>query len=207
MMILLQNYQSRYKLKSIKQLIARYAPRQDNNNTDAYARVLSNAVGVSQTETISMLDYKTAFAVAVAIIQHENGVQCPYPDTVIQQGLVMAGIKTPDEKAEQRPLGKSREFTRGGIVVGGSTIAAGIGATKEYMQDDPLPETTMVDTINNGVVESIEVIKPQLPDSVTGLVDSLSGPDIVQLVLLAVIALAAIDWMLDRRLTANLGLR
>lgn len=204
---LLQNYQSRYKLKSIKTIIARYAPRQDNNNTDAYVRVVAQAVGVADTDTISMFDYDTARAVVVAIIEHENGIANPYTEDEIRQGLAMAGVSMPEELRDQRPLSSSREMVTGGTVVGGSTLAAGAEVYKRYTEEPVQPETETIKTIEDGIVTDIEVVKPVTEHIPVSIIDTISTVDMVQLVVLCIIAFAAIDWILDRRLTKKLGLR
>lgn len=188
--ILLLNYQGQHKLKSIDAIINRYAPRQDNNATDAYVRAVAGRIGVAPKETVSLKDYATLYGVIVAIIEHENGIQNPYTEDVIREALAMSGVNMPGEVKVQRKLGKSREITRGGAVLGGST---GLAVTEAVRRSSDVPPTAQ-ERIEN------ELVSPNLWDSLSGL-------EVFQVVLLAVIAFAAVDWMLDRRLTAALGLR
>lgn len=207
--IVLQNYQSRHKLKSVNQIISRYAPRQDSNNTAAYSKVVASALGVGVNDVISLKNFKTLKTVVVAIIEHENGVSNPYDDDLINRALAMSGVNMPDEPSRVEPSRKSKEMLTGGTVVGGTGGLLGMEKAKEYF-DTPQPvETMTVDTVKNGAVETIEVIKPmpKIMDSALPWYEQLSTFEIAQLLLLGLIALAAVDWMLDRRLTRRLGIR
>ena len=83
---LLQNYQSRHGLKTIRQIINRYAPPSENI-TDAYVANVSRLVGVNPDAEINVGSYMTPLV--KAIIQHENGEQ-PYSPEIISQGISLA---------------------------------------------------------------------------------------------------------------------
>lgn len=82
-MALLRNYQRKYRLNTVADLISRWAPSNENN-TNAYVSGVSKALGVSPGDTVSLSDKDTAIRLAKAIIQHENGSQ-PYPDAVFEK--------------------------------------------------------------------------------------------------------------------------
>ncbi|EMB3084221.1 structural protein [Providencia rettgeri] len=86
---LLQNYQTNPKinLKSVSELINRWAPSNENN-TSVYINGVAKELGVSPTEPISMGDKDTAIKMAKAIIKHENGVQ-PYVDEVFERAFAL----------------------------------------------------------------------------------------------------------------------
>lgn len=70
--MLLDNYRRRHGLRSIGQMIARWAPPSENR-TDAYVRFVAGAVGVAADEPIDTLDPRTMVPLAAAISRMENG--------------------------------------------------------------------------------------------------------------------------------------
>lgn len=70
---LLRNYQRVHGLKTVRQIIARYAPPADNNNTSAYSRAVASALGVGEDAEIDLSNNATMTAMVAAIIRHENG--------------------------------------------------------------------------------------------------------------------------------------
>lgn len=86
-MALLRNYQRKYRLNTVADLISRWAPSNENN-TNAYVSGVSKALGVSPDDTVSLSDKDTAIRLAKAIIQHENGSQ-PYPDAVFEKAYAL----------------------------------------------------------------------------------------------------------------------
>ena len=191
---LMQSYQKRYKLRSIAEIFQRYAPRQDNNDTRAYADAVAKAVGVSVNETISVRDYETIKKMVTAIIQHENGIQ-PYPVDLIEDGIAMAGIDTPGESSDAvKPAANSRETIAAGAGVAG---ASGLVLTKVIESVGVQPEVASVlsDAVQNGIEKA-----SQINDLMTWI-------SLIQLGLTVVVAFAALDWLLNRRLSSRLGLR
>lgn len=101
MVKLLRTYQSKYKLGSVYQLIGRYAPSSENN-TMAYAVAVANHVDVGVNDRVDMGNDVVARRMVEAIIQHENGMQ-PYPDQVITDGLMLAGMMVNAPQPEPVP--------------------------------------------------------------------------------------------------------
>ena len=95
MMRLLLNYQRRYKLKTIRNLINRWAPHTENN-TAAYVDHVSKVAGFLPDTQIDLTDPLTLIEIAQAIVLHENGhppAGSPkywYDDTVYQAAATMA---------------------------------------------------------------------------------------------------------------------
>ena len=87
---LLVNYQKLHKLNTIRKIIERYAPVNENN-TEAYVLHVAKQVGVDADEAILVMEHERMKPLVKAIIMHENGVM-PYADKVIDEGLVLAGI-------------------------------------------------------------------------------------------------------------------
>ena len=70
--ILVRNYQSIYGLKSVKEIINRYAPPSENITT-AYVLHVAALMGVTPDEPINTFDLNTRAKLVDAIIVHENG--------------------------------------------------------------------------------------------------------------------------------------
>ena len=88
---ILLNYQKKYGLKTIKQIISRWAPPNENN-TLAYIKSVSAAVGVLPDDEISLNNKNIMMSLIKAIIKHENGEQ-PYSEEQILNGINLAGVK------------------------------------------------------------------------------------------------------------------
>ena len=83
---LLNNYQSRYGLNTIRELITRWAPPIENI-TAAYIANVARIVGIDADKQITVDDYLPSLV--PAIIQHENGDQ-PYSREQIAEGIRLA---------------------------------------------------------------------------------------------------------------------
>lgn len=68
----LRTYGSKYGLRSVRQLVSRYAPASENN-TEAYIRAVASALGVGIDEALDLQDDGRLSALVAAIITHENG--------------------------------------------------------------------------------------------------------------------------------------
>jgi hypothetical protein len=83
---LLKNYQARYGLDTVAEIIGRYAPPSENI-TGAYVDHVAKLLGVSPNHEI---DVAAALPELVpAIILHENGSQ-PYSRRQINQGIALS---------------------------------------------------------------------------------------------------------------------
>jgi hypothetical protein len=84
----LLSYQRRHKLKTIRQIIDRWAPPVENN-TEAYIAQVAKACGVGPDDAIDIGDKAVLRVLVASIIQHENGQQ-PYGAAVIELGIDLA---------------------------------------------------------------------------------------------------------------------
>lgn len=91
MMILLRNYQLLHGLHSIKEIIGRYAPKRDRNNTPYYVRYVSVHLEVPADAPIDLSDKATMTNVVDSIIFIENGVRVD--KEIIEKGWELAKIK------------------------------------------------------------------------------------------------------------------
>lgn len=82
----LLNYQRKYALDTVRKLISRWAPPNEND-TDAYVNSVARAIGVGPDDKITVSDRLAALT--KSIIQHENGQQ-PYSDAVLAEGVRLA---------------------------------------------------------------------------------------------------------------------
>ncbi len=71
--VLLDTYRTRHGLRTIAQMITRWAPPSENR-TDAYIRAVAESTGIGPDEPLDTHDRKTMVPVAAAISRVENGV-------------------------------------------------------------------------------------------------------------------------------------
>lgn len=89
-------YQDDYNLNTIRALISRWAPPNENN-TEAYFNTVAKAVGVSPKDIVDTHDFTFMEPFIKAVIKHENGYQ-PYSNAQITKGLVLAGVEPTTSK-------------------------------------------------------------------------------------------------------------
>ena len=85
---LLRNYQSLYGLRTVRGIIARYAPPSENN-TAAYVAAVSAALGVSPDQQIDLNNDATLAALVRAITTHEQG-GFRFADADLAAGIALA---------------------------------------------------------------------------------------------------------------------
>lgn len=89
-------YQDTHGLRSVQQIIQRWAPATENN-TAAYVAAVSARLHVAPLDTIDVYDYLTMLELVRAIVRHENGPgPLPggdwYGEAMLAEGLALAGI-------------------------------------------------------------------------------------------------------------------
>ena len=85
---LLSNYRAKYGLDTVKGLINRWAPSNEND-TAAYVAAVESRIVKATGKPAGKLDMNSQVILGClvrAIIQHENG-SIPYPDAVIDEGV------------------------------------------------------------------------------------------------------------------------
>jgi hypothetical protein len=100
----LLTYHSAHRCNTIRKIIERWAPPNENN-TSAYVAAVARRVGVGENVTLDVDSVEVMLPLVKAIIQHENG-QNPYSDAQILEGLHMAGVSD----AAPKPLVKQPGF-------------------------------------------------------------------------------------------------
>ncbi len=87
---LLITYQDKKKLRTIRDIIRRWAP-QTENDTNAYIISVADFTGFAQDQLLDMHRFDHLTPKVEAIFRHENGQQ-HYTDTEITNALVLAGV-------------------------------------------------------------------------------------------------------------------
>ncbi|MGB0713854.1 MAG: structural protein P5 [Gammaproteobacteria bacterium] len=144
MAVLLINYQDFHNLSTISDIIRRWAPPEDNNNTDAYVFSVARRTKIPPDMPLDLHRYEDLRPLLEAMIYHENGVQ-PYDDATIDAGLARAGVAQ-----VRRNLAESRTIKGGGI----AAAATGAGLAVDLVQD----ESAQV----SGILETVATYAPQL---------------------------------------------
>lgn len=89
MIIILRNYQHRYGLNTITDIITRWAPANEND-TRAYISSVANATDTAPDQPVRTNDSRFMMKLLQAIIRHENGIQ-PYGFDVFVKAAALAG--------------------------------------------------------------------------------------------------------------------
>ena len=84
----LLSYQ-RQGIDTVSDIINRWAPPSDNNNTEAYIQAVCSQLGVTPDQPLDASNPDTLKALCASIIQHENGSQ-PYSDQQLATGVSAA---------------------------------------------------------------------------------------------------------------------
>jgi hypothetical protein len=87
---ILLSYQTDDQCKTIRQLISRWAPPNEND-TSAYVADCARSCGHFPDETVNVRQASVMLPVVASIIRHENGEQ-PYSSTLILRAMSLAGI-------------------------------------------------------------------------------------------------------------------
>ena len=82
---LLQTYQRKHGLKTVRAIINRWAPSSEND-TKAYVHSVEFYTGTKEGTEINLKDQKTLKGMIKAIIRHENS-NYEYPDSVLDEGV------------------------------------------------------------------------------------------------------------------------
>jgi hypothetical protein len=88
MAVILHNYQRRHGLKTVAQIIGRWAPATEND-TAAYIKAVAKAIRASPRAALYLQEGSTLRDLIAAIIRHENGVQ-PYDVDTIDAAIELA---------------------------------------------------------------------------------------------------------------------
>lgn len=137
-------YQDKHDLRSIRQIISRWAPPVENN-TNAYVRAVAADTTLDADQSLDMHHFDHLLPLTKAIIRHENGQQ-PYTDTQLTKGLVLAGVEPTKSSLQQT------RTVKGGQAATAAT--AGLGVVEAVQQTiDPARDALV------GMVPYLEIAK------------------------------------------------
>ena len=121
-------YQVKHGLRTIRQIIERWAPPNEND-TVAYIKAVSDETGFAPDQTLDMHTHADLKPLVEAIIKHENGQQ-PYTAAQVDKALVLAGVEPPPKNLQRT------RTVRGGQAATAATV--GLGAL-QAVQDGIAP--------------------------------------------------------------------
>lgn len=130
------SYQVKHGLRTIRQIIGRWAPSSEND-TVAYIKAVCEDSGFGADVELDMHKHEHLRALVVAIIGFENGLQ-PYTTAQLEKALTLAGVEPP-----ARNLQQSRTV-KGGKAATAATV--GLGAVNA-LQDSLAPARDTLQTL------------------------------------------------------------
>lgn len=94
LIVTLKTYHNKYGLSTVREIISRWAPTNENN-TDAYVRSVATALGRDADEPLDLNGNPQLYlALAKAIARHENGTDAKsIPEESWDSGARLAGIE------------------------------------------------------------------------------------------------------------------
>ena len=82
---IVRNYGATHGLRTLRQIIGRWAPPNEND-TNAYVASVSRQIMRDADEALNLSDANLLVGLCRALIAHENG-ECPYSDDEIKRGV------------------------------------------------------------------------------------------------------------------------
>lgn len=84
---ILSNYGRNYHLKTIRQMISRWAP-ENENNTDAYIKAVSDYAGIPADDPINVNDREQMIRIVAGMSKVENGREADMSDVITGWSLL-----------------------------------------------------------------------------------------------------------------------
>jgi hypothetical protein len=137
LLLLLITYQDRHGLNTIRGIIGRWAPTNEND-TGAYVREVAKATGFGPDQEIDLHFAEDALPIARAICRHELGDPRKfdlaewYPAAMWTRAATLAGL----QRRAPRPVGQDRELVASGTatVLAGVSLADGTGMARQFIE-------------------------------------------------------------------------
>lgn len=89
---ILRTYQRDRGIRTVDGVIARWAPKDDANPVENYARFVRQELGVSASFELDLTTWGHAFTLIKAMAHFENGEPWPYQDHLVNIGLELAEV-------------------------------------------------------------------------------------------------------------------
>lgn len=123
--VLLIKYFDRDGLHTVRSIINKYAPTEENPTAN-YASHVAGRMGVAVDDPLDLHEYATIMPMVVGIIAFENAGYA-YPQATVDAGLAMAGVTVPGKAViveTPKPLARDpRVLERVGTAVGTGILA------------------------------------------------------------------------------------
>lgn len=84
---ILYNYYRNYKLDTIRKMIGRWAP-ENENDTDAYVKAVSDYAGIPADDPINVNDREQMIQIVAAMSRIENGIEADMSDVIAGWNLL-----------------------------------------------------------------------------------------------------------------------
>lgn len=84
---ILSNYYKNYKLDTIRKMIGRWAP-ENENDTDAYIKAVSDYAGILADDPININDREQMIRIVAGMSRVENGREAEMPDVIAGWNLL-----------------------------------------------------------------------------------------------------------------------
>ena len=85
---ILFNYYRNYKLDTIRKMITRWAPPEDNNHTEAYIKAVSDYAGIPADDPINVNDREQMIRIVAGMSKVENGRDAEMSDIITGWGML-----------------------------------------------------------------------------------------------------------------------
>lgn len=85
---ILSNYYRNYKLDTIRKMIGRWAPPEDNNHTEAYIKAVSDYSGIPVDDPINANDREQMTRIVAGMSKVENGREADMSDVIAGWNLL-----------------------------------------------------------------------------------------------------------------------
>jgi hypothetical protein len=211
----LLNKQRRHKLKSIRAIMNRYAPKgKENPAQEAYIWNIASKVGAKPDEVIALSDWTTMRNFIEAIVVEEAGASVGnlYPEEWIVEGMVSAGVPYPGEEDPSRPLTESRTVKAGVSAGSGLATTGVIEVVQAVSGQDTVTIEALAEAVNGNIDKAANLVlsNQEKLDEITAMIQAnstWSTMDYVQLVLLGITAFGVIDMLSDRKLSRLLKIK
>lgn len=87
-LMLFRTYQRKYNKETVREIISRWAPPNENN-TEAYVAAAAKSAGLTPNSVVNFTDEATAIGFVKAVVAHENGKGQYYSNEVYKRAFAL----------------------------------------------------------------------------------------------------------------------
>jgi len=173
--ITLRTYYEKRKLRTVRQIISRWAPRQDGNPTESYINFVANRLGVASDSHLTFHPTQVG-SLVMAIIKMENGSN-PYPVSLIRRvinGITFEGQPRWNALSVEVQRGIPTLLTERADAFPASASIRGSG--EEHIKSTEIPLRSEKIT-GNGMLRTLKLRSPRLCSILEIIQDSVPLPE------------------------------